>query len=42
MTAPRDMPTISGDYYYRTLPVSLRTLYDAYLGFVSERRAAAR
>ena len=42
VTAPRDMPTISGDYYYRTLPVSLRTLYDAYLGFVGERRAAVR
>jgi hypothetical protein len=35
-----DMPLIAGDYYYRTLPVSARTLYEAYLGFVSERRQA--
>jgi len=35
-----DMPMISSTYYYRTLPLSTKTLYDAYLGFVAERRAA--
>jgi hypothetical protein len=37
----RDMPMIAAAYYYRTLPVSTSTLFDAYLGFVSERRAAS-
>ena len=36
---PNDMTMISSNYYYRTLPASSKTLYDAYLGFVSERRA---
>jgi hypothetical protein len=35
-----EMPLISATYYYRTLPTSARTLYDAFLGFVEERRAA--
>lgn len=38
--APADMPMISSTYYYRTLPVSMQTLYDAYLAFVAERRTA--
>ncbi len=33
-----DMPMISSKYYYRTLPSSARTLYEAFLGFVAERR----
>jgi len=33
-----DLPMISSNDYYRTLPVSAKTLYDAFLGFVSERR----
>jgi hypothetical protein len=33
-----DMPMISSTYYYRTLPTSTKTLYDAFLGFVSQRR----
>jgi hypothetical protein len=37
---PVEMPMISSTYYYRTLPVSTRTLYDAFLSFVEERRAA--
>lgn len=37
---PNDMPMISSTYYYRTLPVSTKTLFDAFLGFVSERRNA--
>lgn len=36
---PNDMPMISSTYYYRTLPTSTRTLYDAFLGFVRERRS---
>ena len=36
---PNDMPMISSNYYYRTLPASSKTLYDAYLGFIAERRA---
>jgi hypothetical protein len=36
-----DMPMISSKYYYRTLPSSAHTLYEAFLGFVAERRAAA-
>jgi hypothetical protein len=39
---PVEMPMISSTYYYRTLPVSTRTLYDAFLSFVEERRAVAR
>ena len=35
----RDMPMISSTYYYRTLPTSTRTLFDAFLGSVEERRA---
>jgi hypothetical protein len=38
---PAEMPMISSTYYYRTLPVSTRTLYDAFLSFVEERRGAA-
>lgn len=34
----RDMPMISATYYYRTLPTSAHTLYEAFLGFVRERR----
>jgi hypothetical protein len=34
-----DMPAIASAYYFRTLPTSTRTLYDAFLRFVSERRA---
>lgn len=37
-----DMPLISADYYYRTLPTSTKTLYDAFLGFVAERRGSLR
>jgi len=37
-----DMPSIAGAYYYRTLPTSTHTLYEAYLRFVAERRQAAR
>jgi hypothetical protein len=35
---PNDMPMISSTYYYRTLPLSTQTLFDAFLGFVEERR----
>jgi hypothetical protein len=35
-----DMPMISSTYYYRTLPDSITTLYDAFLGFVESRRMA--
>ncbi len=35
-----DMPMISSTYYYRTLPDSTTTLYDAFLGFVESRRTA--
>jgi hypothetical protein len=37
---PNDMPMISSTYYYRTLPISARTLYDAFLSYVAERREA--
>ena len=40
--APNDMPLIADTSYYRTLPDSTRTLYDAFLRSVEERRAAAR
>jgi endo-1,4-beta-mannosidase len=33
-----DMPMISATYYYRTLPASTKTLYDAFLGSIEERR----
>ena len=33
-----EMPMISSTYYYRTLPDSTATLYDAFLGFVEARR----
>lgn len=39
---PSDMPLIAEVYYYRTLPQSTRTLYDAFLGAVEERRGEAR
>jgi hypothetical protein len=35
---PRDMPMISSTYYYRTLPASTQTLYDAFLSFIADRR----
>lgn len=37
-----DMTAIASAYYYRTLPTSTRTLYEAFLGFVGERRSALR
>ena len=39
VVAADDMPAISADYYYRTLPSSTATLYQAYLAFVEARRA---
>ena len=39
---PNDMPLIAEVYYYRTLPRSTATLYDAFVGSVEERRSAAR
>ena len=33
-----DMPMIAAAYYYRTLPKSAQTLYEAFLRFVDERR----
>jgi hypothetical protein len=38
---PSDMPMIASAYYYRTLPTSTRTLYEAFLRFVNERRKRA-
>lgn len=38
VVTPRDMPTIASAYYYRTLPASTRTLYDAFLRHVEPRR----
>lgn len=35
----RDMAMISATYYYRTLPTSTKTLYDAFLGSNEERRS---
>jgi hypothetical protein len=35
---PNDMPMIASAYYYRTLPTSTGTLYEAFLRFVAERR----
>ncbi len=40
--APSDMPPIASDDYYRTLPASTKTLYDAFLSSVAERRGAGR
>jgi len=40
VVAPNDMPMIASAYYYRTLPSSTLTLYDAFLRFVDERRNA--
>jgi endo-1,4-beta-mannosidase len=37
-----EMPTITDTYYYRTLPASTKTLYDAFLAYVEERRTEAR
>jgi hypothetical protein len=34
-----DMTMIAAAYYYRTLPTSTRTLYEAFLRFTTERRA---
>jgi endo-1,4-beta-mannosidase len=39
---PHDMPLIAETYYYRTLPRSTATLYDAFLVSVEERRGGAR
>jgi hypothetical protein len=39
---PNDMPAIASAYYYRTLPTSTATLYEAFQRFVSERRTPAR
>lgn len=39
---PHDMPLIAEVYSYRTLPRSTRTLFDAFLGAVEERRDRAR
>jgi hypothetical protein len=36
-----DMPMISSTYYYRTLPTSAHTLFDAFLGFVEARRSTS-
>jgi endo-1,4-beta-mannosidase len=40
--AAQDMPMIAEVYYYRTLPSSTRTLFEAFLGRVEERRGNAR
>jgi endo-1,4-beta-mannosidase len=37
-----DMPMISSEYWYRTLPTSAQTIYDSYLKTIDERRAAKR
>jgi len=37
-----DRPTVSDTYYYRTLPTSTKTLYDAFLRTVDDRRATRR
>jgi endo-1,4-beta-mannosidase len=39
---PHDMPLIADTYYYRTLPRSTATLYDAFLVSVEERRGGVR
>jgi hypothetical protein len=33
-----DMPMISSTYYYRTLPTSMATLYEAFLSWIEARR----
>jgi hypothetical protein len=38
VVASDDMPMIAGTYYYRTLPASTSTLYEAFLRHVSGRR----
>jgi hypothetical protein len=38
----RDMPMISSTYYYRTLPTSMATLYEAFLSWIAPRRAEAQ
>jgi hypothetical protein len=40
VAAAPDMPMIASAYYYRTLPASMRTLYEAFLRFVAQRRIA--
>ena len=40
--APNDIPPLAEAAYYRTLPDSTRTSYEAFLRSVEERRAAAR
>jgi hypothetical protein len=35
------MPMISAEYYYRTLPTSMRTVYDAFLLHVAEEPSRA-
>jgi hypothetical protein len=42
VVATNDMPMISSTYYYRTLPVSARTLYDAFLGAIESRRGGEK
>jgi hypothetical protein len=41
VTKAVDMPMIASAYYYRTLPTSTATLYDAYLRFIADRRSGA-
>lgn len=38
VVASDDMPMISSEYYYRTVPKSTQTLYEAFLGYVQPRR----
>jgi endo-1,4-beta-mannosidase len=40
--AAREMPMIAEVYSYRTLPSSTRTLFEAFLGRVEERRSGTR
>jgi len=40
--AAQEMPMIAEVYYYRTLPTSTRTLFEAFLGRVEERRSGMR
>jgi hypothetical protein len=37
-----DMPMISSEYYYRTLPTSTQTLYESFLGFIKDRRSGTQ
>jgi hypothetical protein len=41
VVAPHDMPLIASAYYYRTLPTSTSTLYEAYLRFIAARRESS-